>query len=608
MENVCQSIYKENSNKSMGDRKYMSIKRKLAFIYFIISVLLFIILSSSIVFYNNKKIREDAYATLSNYTETVRQQYQLQLSNYEQAITNILSDKDFLNDIRTLSYIDRNEENALRLEKSYRYISERISNYSNLTDFYRVNVITSKNDFLTNDINLSSSNEDAFRKIEAVLTSSDRFNGIYTTPKFQDIWANSDTYLFSYAREVNYSNQEKVYIQLEDEQQKLDQLLNLTSETQMSFFILDSQERIIAYSENGDLSQIQQYILSDSNEKTYDGSLVYQDTLANGQKVVAFQELAVINSTIWNTSFYIILISVVLLFVMYFIFKRQLNKILNPLEELKKEMENVSIATLPESSSIKSDENEITALSDSYNGLKLRLNKSIENELIAQRKQFEANMEVLQAQIDPHFIYNIMNIVAYKGIEYEDIDTIEIAQGITEMLRYSTSNVDKQSTFKEEFSHVENYLLLMKKRYQEMLSYDIQLPEQFEHIKIPKLVLQIFAENSIKYSFDVGKEAVNIRISVSDSTNNDWCIEISDDGPGIPEAKLDYLELKIMNIKEILDNHGSLEQLGFEIGGLGVVNTYARLRLFYGNDFYLSITPDEQGTKISLCKRKNSHE
>lgn len=583
----------------------MSIKRRLAFIYFILSVLLFILISISIVLYNNKQTRDDAYATLSNYTVTVKQQYELQLSTYEQAATNILSDKNFLDDILTLSHIDRNEQNTLSLEKAYRHITEKISNYSNLTDFYRVNVITTKNDFLTNDISLSSSNKDALKKMDALLANSDSFEGIHVIPKYQDIWSNTDNYLFSYVREVKYSNQEKVYIQVEDEQEKLDQLLNLSSENQMSFFILDNKNRTIAYSKKGDLSRMQRYIQKGADGRTYDGSLVYETALDNGHSVVAFQELTAINNSIWNTSFYIVSISVALLFLMYFIFKRQLNKILNPLVELKKEMETVNIGNLPESSSIKSEENEITALSDSYNGLKQRLNQSIENELIAQRKQFEANMEVLQAQINPHFIYNIMNIVAYKGIEYEDNDTVEIAQGITEMLRYSTSNVEKQATLEQEVAHVKNYLLLMKKRYQEMLNYEVDLPEQFKQVRIPKLVLQIFVENSIKYSFDVGKEAVTIQISVSDSPSEEWRITILDDGPGISEAKLQYLEEKIMEISDTLDQNGSLNQLDFKIGGLGIINTYARLRLFYGEGFNLMIQSNQAGTMISLYKKKD---
>lgn len=587
--------------------EFMTIKRRLTFIYFIITVLLFLFVSTYIVYSNTKKIREDTYTGLSNYTETIKQQYQLQLSTYDQAVTNILSDKDFLMDIRTLNYLERTESNSLSLEKAYRHISEKINNYSNLTDFYRVNIITSKNDFLTNDIGLSSSNEKASDQIGKLLENSDPFMGTYLVPKFQDIWASSDQYLFSYIREINYSNQSKVYIQVEDEQKKIEQLLNLNTDTQMSFFIVDSMNRIVAYSENGDLTKLQQYLNEGKNLTSYEGTLTYQVDMPNGQRIVAFQEMSVVNSTIWRTSFYLILISIGLLIFMYFIFKKQLNKILNPLEDLKQEMESLSIATLPESSTIKSDENEITALSDSYNGLKSRLNQSIENELIAQRKQFEANMEVLQAQIDPHFIYNIMNIVAYKGIEYDDVDTVEIAQGITEMLRYSTSNIEKQATFKDEFAHVENYLLLMKKRYQEMLSYQISLPEKYQTIMIPKLVLQIFAENSIKYSFDAGKEKVHIQISVNDTKNEEWQIEIKDDGPGISKEKIKYLEQKITDIDRTLTKGESLEQLEFEIGGLGIINTYARLRLFYGDTFNLIIDANEKGTRILLWQRKSDY-
>ena len=510
----------------------MSLKRKLSTVYFVITVLFFLIFSGYLVFINSNKLKEESYEKLTSYTESIKQQYQLQLASYDQAVTNLLSDKEFLLDLRTLSYLDTKEENVLALERSYLRITEKISNYSNLADFYRVNVITSKNDFLTNDIKLSSQRETAIEKVEALLQTADYNNGVFLVPNFQDVWGNSGQYLFAYMRKVIYPNGEYVYLQVEDYQEKLSELLSLNSDSQMSFYILDQKHKLVAYSEDGNLGQLQYYLQS-PRDKSFEGSLAHQVFLENGQQIVAFQDLSAVNSTILSTSFYLILLSVLLLTLLFLIFRNRVSKLLNPLEDLKAEMENLNITTLPHNSEITSDEDEITALSDSYNQLKNRLNLAIENELIAQRKQFEANMEVLQAQVNPHFIYNIMNIVAYKGLEYEDQDTVEIAQGITEMLRYTTSNIEKNSTFESEFAHVDNYLLLMKKRYQEYLTYVIQLPTCFNEVLIPKLVLQIFVENSIKYGFESGQEKVNLSITVKSASDADWRIEISDNGPGI---------------------------------------------------------------------------
>lgn len=579
----------------------MSLKRKLSTVYFVITVLFFLIFSGYLVFINSNKLKEESYEKLTSYTESIKQQYQLQLASYDQAVTNLLSDKEFLLDLRTLSYLDTKEENVLALERSYLRITEKISNYSNLADFYRVNVITSKNDFLTNDIKLSSQRETAIEKVEALLQTADYNNGVFLVPNFQDVWGNSEQYLFAYMRKVIYPNGEYVYLQVEDYQEKLSELLSLNSDSQMSFYILDQKHKLVAYSEDGNLGQLQYYLQS-PRDKSFEGSLAHQVFLENGQQIVAFQDLSAVNSTILSTSFYLILLSVLLLTLLFLIFRNRVSKLLNPLEDLKAEMENLNITTLPHNSEITSDEDEITALSDSYNQLKNRLNLAIENELIAQRKQFEANMEVLQAQVNPHFIYNIMNIVAYKGLEYEDQDTVEIAQGITEMLRYTTSNIEKNSTFESEFAHVENYLLLMKKRYQEYLTYVIQLPTCFNEVLIPKLVLQIFVENSIKYGFESGQEKVNLSITVKSASDADWRIEISDNGPGINSEKQHYLEKKIQEIDKALKQGDSLERLEFEIGGLGIVNTYARLRLFYGPSFHLTIETKEIGTKIVLWK------
>ncbi|MHC9000074.1 hypothetical protein [Enterococcus bulliens] len=153
-----------------------------------ITVLFFLIFSGYLVFINSNKLKEESYEKLTSYTESIKQQYQLQLASYDQAVTNLLSDKEFLLDLRTLSYLDTKEENVLALERSYLRITEKISNYSNLADFYRVNVITSKNDFLTNDIKLSSQRETAIEKVEALLQTADYNNGVFLVPNFQDVW------------------------------------------------------------------------------------------------------------------------------------------------------------------------------------------------------------------------------------------------------------------------------------------------------------------------------------------------------------------------------------------------------------------------------------
>lgn len=196
----------------------MSLKRKLSTVYFVITVLFFLIFSGYLVFINSNKLKEESYEKLTSYTESIKQQYQLQLASYDQAVTNLLSDKEFLLDLRTLSYLDTKEENVLALERSYLRITEKISNYSNLADFYRVNVITSKNDFLTNDIKLSSQRETAIEKVEALLQTADYNNGVFLVPNFQDVWGNAggdSTFVGDFAKWANtytfyYSQEDQI--------------------------------------------------------------------------------------------------------------------------------------------------------------------------------------------------------------------------------------------------------------------------------------------------------------------------------------------------------------------------------------------------------------
>lgn len=586
----------------------MSIKKKMAAFYFLLTLILFLSVCTGIVTFNASKTKEKAFEDLSSLSQTIKNQYETSINKYAQVATTLLADDDFVGDLRTLSFLERTEDHLIYLEKAYRRINKKISTYSNIRTFSRVNIFSSNNDFITNDANLSSVLYDFENDVQKVLQMGLQDSNEFYVPNMLDKWGNTSNYLFSYFRKVNFSNGTFVYISVEDLQENVNSLYPVNQASDISYFVINTDNRaIMASSMNADYSLLQAYLNQDSNVNSFKNHLVSTIKFhENKQQLIVFQNIQNINSSIMATSFLIIFISTCILVMMFFIYKRFVYRLLTPLETLKEDMETLTIETLPTNTLLVSDENEITSLSKSYSALKNRLNSSIENELVAQRKQFEANMEVLQAQIDPHFMYNIMNIIAYKGMEFKDKDTIEIAHGIADMLRYSTSNVEKQASFKDEFNHVENYLILMKKRYQDMLNYTIDLPEMFEKHHIPKLVLQIFAENSIKYSFENGQDSLSVNISVVESRNYQWMIEIKDDGPGINKQTLEKLMMRITEINNLIAAGHSLQSLENEIGGLGIVNTYSRLRLYYGEKFQMKINTHNQGTVICLLLRREN--
>ena len=121
---------------------------------------------------------------------------------------------------------------------------------------------------------------------------------------------------------------------------------------------------------------------------------------------------------------------------------------------------------------------EIYRLQRAFHALIERLNSSIRDEMRFRELHLEARMNALQAQINPHFIYNTLNVINSKSLEYGAFDIARLTDRFSEMLRYSTNMHEKTVTLEQELEHVANYLELMKLRYEHKLEYRIEVAQE----------------------------------------------------------------------------------------------------------------------------------
>ena len=139
---------------------------------------------------------------------------------------------------------------------------------------------------------------------------------------------------------------------------------------------------------------------------------------------------------------------------------------------------------------------------------------------------------------------------------------------------------------KTELSHTENYITCMIIRYQDDLSYSIDVPDDMLDVRIPKLCIQLLVENAIKFSTTI-KPPWHIRIR-GFLENNNYYVSVIDNGPGFDQDSIQDIEEKIRQI----DDSGLLPSL--EIKGMGLMNIYIRLKILNSNDitFKLENLPD----------------
>lgn len=240
---------------------------------------------------------------------------------------------------------------------------------------------------------------------------------------------------------------------------------------------------------------------------------------------------------------------------------------------------------------------EFEQLDNSFKKLSKRLEYSTREIVALKTREINAQFLALQAQINPHFLYNTLAVINASAIE-EDFDkTSDLCTRLSEMLRYSTSFDEERTTLHDELNHSRSYLELMKARYEDRLHYTLHYDPDFaKTLTLPKLTLQPIIENAFSHGFKGKKPPWHISIDVS-AEDGHWCIEIYDNGIGFEPGKLESLNQK-------LDDYFQAPTEQFttlHIGGLALLNTLIRLKHFYGDSFTFDVDSNaHSGTTIKI--------
>ena len=218
---------------------------------------------------------------------------------------------------------------------------------------------------------------------------------------------------------------------------------------------------------------------------------------------------------------------------------------------------------------------ELRSLHSAFDQMQTKLSESVNKQLLLQTQEMQSRMLALQSQMNPHFLFNSLATIQAMADEGLNDEIIVLCQSMSNILRYISSNGDQEVRLCDEIRYTKDYLDCMVIRYQGDLSYSIQIPEEMNQLKIPKLCLQLLAENAINYSTT---KSPPYFIGISGNTDGShYEITIKDNGPGFSEEALTLLQEQIAQINKT----GLLPSL--EINGMGLLNIYIRYRLLYGN-------------------------
>ncbi|WP_294363636.1 sensor histidine kinase [uncultured Clostridium sp.] len=224
---------------------------------------------------------------------------------------------------------------------------------------------------------------------------------------------------------------------------------------------------------------------------------------------------------------------------------------------------------------------EIGSLEESFNNMIKWLEESIE-EIKEQEKQKRiAELSFLQAQINPHFLYNTLSGVRFLVSMNKNEEAEEMLFKFTKLLRNVLPKASELICLNEEIEIVADYIELQKIRYPNLFEVDISIQESIKNIKVPALILQPVVENAIFYSIDNEGKKGKIRI-IGYSEEDKIIIEVIDNGKGMSNRQ----------INDVFKNKEAMNRVG-------LINVHERIQLNYGKMYGIEIISEKgKGTRI----------
>lgn len=586
----------------------MKFRTKLILVFSIVIFFISAILGIVCYNYNSKRLSEKAAQSLKFYSRQTAANVDFTVDSMKHVTDYILSEQDMLYAMKTLpKYYEKGNYGfgkTIKHNDLLDTLNTGLAMYYIDSNFYRVIIFNEFGDVASSTNNGSKLTNKARNTSDIKwLDSAARMHGkpILIAPHMDGWGIRESEEVFSLARKVQGGDFGYIEVQY------------ATDELKDIFEIPDSDIKVVAFLPGGEIlyqsegltGDLVSYIKKHPEVTKMDSITVSSDTSMwaseisdnYGIRVVALEEktgiIAGMKEAVMIALGMAIGCFVISMGVVIFI----ASKLSRPLTVLKDQMENTGIENMDAELVVPNTDDEVQAVGIAYQNLMHRLNESIVKERRMSLLQLQAQFDTLQAQVNPHFLYNVLNVISSRGIMDGDEEICEICGCLAAMLRYSTNTKERYATVEKELEYLERYIFLLKSRYEHRLEVEVDCEESVKQEQLPKIVLQQLVENSIQHGYNNSKNIMKIYVhGWRDETG--WYFEVRDNGQGTTEEVREELNEKMRKIREKIMSRGS--SIEFEIGGMGLANTYARMFLVYNGKAVFRIRNLEEGLSVII--------
>jgi len=273
------------------------------------------------------------------------------------------------------------------------------------------------------------------------------------------------------------------------------------------------------------------------------------------------------------------------------------NSFTRPIVAMARWMKQYDAGKPPFQSSYQERKDEVGILYRQYALMLEQIDILIKEKYQTQIIVLATKMKALEAQINSHFLFNTletMNSIA----EIEEVESLAVmTKSLGDMFRYSIKTKREIVTLQEELGHVHNYMTIQKFRFGSKIEIHYDIDPSLHDAPILKLILQPLVENAVYHGIEAKKGRGTIRVRVREHDPNTLLLEVTDDGAGITEERLE----KLISMLQEAPQLEQLNQTGGDKRSIGIHNVHARVSLYYGQPYGLFITSElHAGTTVTI--------
>ena len=598
----------------MGKQRIFSrplhFKAKLLLYYVLVILLIFSVVGTIVYQYTAATVKEGAQNILLQKSLQIAQQFEFTIMEMESVLNVLASDEEI---VGLMPHVNTYTWDRITLENKMLDFSRLRAKFLALSDslgeLYRISIFNVNGDMLSTRL-VEALKTDIVR----TLGDTGRFEGlpgvngnIFWGPHYDPWMSVQHIQVFSLARPIQRQGDQIGWIEVQQRVTKLLQISSIQGNNKANVAILDSNGTIVYstwkllnktllhhYDEtcSGD-----QGVVTAINPISKVGELIaHTATGASGFRVVVIQSERDVDQSLRSLQIAVIVTFLVVLAVSTALFNFFATHIARPLQRLKGEMEGVNIGGLPSRALAErapSGISEIDALQSSFGEMIQRLDASVQSEVASRSLHLQARLDALQARINPHFLFNMLGVMVSIAEENGDEGVAKMSRSLAAMLRYTTKSSKREATLEQELKHCGDYMYLMGRRFEDRLRYEAEVNPRMMGIRIPQLTLQPLVENAIMHGYTESTQYVmHIRV-LGEIEGARWRVRVIDNGNGFDAEKLQAIRRDIAGYAAKLLESSSADDA--DIGGLGLINTFARLSIFSGGSIRFEIANNEFG-------------